>query len=77
MSSNLEKLKGQINVNLKNAIRKSDKKQLLILDTTVRGYTSSSDLEMDEWFRLAKNEIVDSFINITTDDTTTFAYKIC
>ena len=59
--------KGNLNVSLKQAIRKEDKAALLILELKTRGINESEEKEgFREWFDLAHEWIVRGFTDLTT-----------
>lgn len=56
---------GRMHVTIRNALRKSDEKPVIILDLTVRGI---GDKEMEEWFDIAREWIVCGFADLTGKD---------
>jgi len=56
---------GRMHITIRNAKRKDDEKQIILIDLTVRGIGSS---DMESWFNLARKWIVFGFTDITGDE---------
>ena len=65
----LPEKKGNLVVNLKQAIRTEDKVPLLVLELTARGLgESTSKIAVREWFDLAHEWIIRGFTDLTTSE---------
>jgi uncharacterized protein (TIGR04255 family) len=60
-------LSGHLHLTGQSAIRNTDKKALLVFDTTARGIINQKLPTIKEWFEKAHDTIYESFINLITD----------
>lgn len=61
-----ETINGNLTFVIKSALRQSDKKRLIVCETTCRGINNKTDSEQD-WFRRAHEILLDFFIDQFTD----------
>jgi len=62
----VESLSGNLNLGLKSAIRNADQKKIVIMETTCRG--SLNNYPFEKWFETAHKELLNFFIQNTTDE---------
>lgn len=68
-SYGLPQERGRLHAEVKFAIRNRDRKELLVLELTVRGAPAGRSLdEMNSWFGLAHEWIVRAFTDLTTEE---------
>lgn len=60
-------INGNLSFKIQNAIRKSDKKEILLLETACRGIYNGGINNIDEWFDQSHGILTDFFLNIITD----------
>lgn len=56
---------GKLTISLKQGLRRSDGKPVVVLDLTARG---AAGINMDDWFHIAHEAIVRGFAEITTEE---------
>lgn len=62
----LPEKRGMVFISAKHGTRKSDNKQVLILELTARGTADQSGGDMRDWFDLAHATLLEGFVELTT-----------
>ncbi len=71
----IQGLKGRLHFGIAHGVKRPEQKHMLQTDFIVRGFPEEAEYPIEEWFKLAHDQILDKFFSVFTEDIQTNIWR--